>query len=87
MYGPLSPKQKYVRYDTTNHKSVYEDDIDDYVSNSEIIIGKNINNIRNRNEITLLEKKYSKYIPIELLVLLVISILIVLIGNAMGPVY
>ncbi len=80
-YAPLMPEKKYAGYDTTNNKSIYKDDIEKFVETSEIIIGKNINNIKNRNEIVQIEEKYSKNIPIELIVLLVASIVVILIGK------
>ena len=74
-------KKKYDHYDTNSSKSVYKDDIEKYLETSEIIIGKNIDNIKNRKEILQLEQKYSKYIPIELIVLLVMSIIMILVGK------
>jgi hypothetical protein len=81
LYSTIVPNKKYAGYDSTNYKSIYKDDIDDYVNKSEIIIGKNINNIKNRKEIEDLDKKYSKFIPIELIVILVLSLVMILIGN------
>lgn len=79
LYSPLMPEKKYAGYDSSKGKSIYKDDIDKFIETSEIIIGKNINNINNRKEILNMEEKYSKYIPIELISLLVLSIIIVLI--------
>lgn len=81
LYSPLVPEKKYAGYDSTNHKSIYTDDINKYTSTSEIIIGKNIDNIKNRKMIAELEEKYSKYIPMELLALLVLSIIMIVIGK------
>lgn len=81
LYSTIVPEQKYAGYDSTNHKSIYKDDIDKFVTTSEIIIGKNIDNIKNRKEIVELEEKYSKYIPTELIVLLVLSIIMILVGK------
>lgn len=81
LYSTITPKQKYAGYDFTNHKSIYKDDIDDFVSTSEIIIGKNIDNIKHRKEIIELEEKYSRYIPTELIVLLVLSVIMILVGK------
>ncbi len=81
LYSTIIPKKKYAGWDSTNGESIYKDDIDDYVSTGEIIIGKNTDNIKHRREIAELEKKYSKYIPIELIVLLVLSVIIILIGK------
>lgn len=81
LYSTITPKKKYSGWDSTNHKSIYKDDIDDYVSTSEIIIGKNTDNIKNRKEISELEEKYSKYIPTELIVLFVLSVIMILVGK------
>jgi hypothetical protein len=81
LYSSIVPEKKYAGYDTTNYKSIYKDDIEKYVETSEIIIGKNINNIKNRKEIIELEKKYSNYIPKELIVLLILSIVMILVGK------
>lgn len=81
LYSTIVPDKKYAGYDSTNYKSIYKDDIDDYVQKSEIIIGKNIDNVKNRKEIEELETKYSKYIPIEIMVILGLSLLVILIGK------
>ena len=81
LYSTIVPEKKYDHYDTNAGKSVYKDDIDKFVGTSEIIIGKNINNISHRKEIVSLEKKYSSYIPTELIALLVLSIIMILVGK------
>lgn len=81
LYSTIVPNKKYAGYDKTNYKSIYKDDVDDYIQKSEIIIGKNINNIKNRKEIEELEIKYSKYIPIEIIVTSVLSLLMILVGK------
>lgn len=81
LYSTIVPEKKYAGYDSTNYKSIYKDDIEKYVETSEIIIGKNIDNIKNRKEIVELEKKYSSYIPKELIALLVLSIVMILVGK------
>ncbi len=81
LYSTIVPEKKYAGYDSTNYKSIYKDDIEKFVETSEIIIGKNIGNIKNRKEIVELEKKYSSYIPKELIALLVLSIVMILVGK------
>lgn len=81
LYSSIVPEKKYAGYDTTNNRSIYKDDIDKFLETSEIIIGKNVDNIKNRKEIIELEKKYSRYLPVELVVLLVLSIVVVFIGK------
>ena len=48
LYSTIVPEKKYAGYDSTNYKSIYKDDIEKFVETSEIIIGKNIDNIKNR---------------------------------------
>ena len=81
LYSSIVPEKKYAGYDSKNYKSIYKDDIEKYVETSEIIIGKNIDNIKNRKEIVELEKKYSSYIPKELIALLILSIVMILVGK------
>lgn len=80
LYSTISPNRKFAGRDA-NYKSIYKDDINEYINKSEVIIGKNIDNIKKRKEIKLLEEKYSKYIPMELIILLVLSIIVVVIGK------
>ncbi len=76
LYSSIVPSKKYINYNTG-----YKDDIDKYINKAEVIIGKNVDNLKNRKEISDLESKYSKYIPIELGITLVISLLIILFRN------
>lgn len=81
LYSSIVPEKKYAGYDSTNYKSIYKDDIDSYTKSSEIIIGKNIDNLRCRKEIADLEEKYSKYIPKEIIAIIVLSLLMILLGK------
>ena len=80
LYKNIVPEKKYAGYDSTNYKSIYKDDIDKYVETSEILIGKNIDNLKDRKEIKALEKKYSSYLQNEIIALIVMSVVVVLIG-------
>lgn len=76
LYSTLIPNQKYERFDMNKNKSIYKDDTNEYLSKGEIIIGKNTKNIKKRKEIIRMEKKYNKYIPVELFILVIISIFV-----------
>ena len=76
----IIPDKKYAGYDTTEHKRIYKDDIDSFISTSEILIGKKVNNLRNREAIMTEYKKYKSRIPIELIALLTITIIVIIIG-------
>lgn len=80
-YSSINPKQKYAGYDTTNYKSIYKDDIDDYVNSSEILIGKNVDNLTCRKNIISYYEKYKKYIPYEIGVMILLSIIVLFLGK------
>ena len=84
LYSTIKPNQKYAGYDTTSHKSVYKDDIDDFVSKSEIIIGKNVDNLKNRAEIANLDEMYSKRLFTSILLIIVPAIIMIVVGFIMG---
>lgn len=81
LYKSITPEQKYAGYDSTNYKSIYKDDIDSYVQTSEILIGKNIDNLKCREEIMNCYTKYKKYIPYELGVMALLSIITLFLGG------
>lgn len=63
-----------------NIKKLREDEIDGYLSKSEVLIGKNVNNMDCRKTIIAYRDKYKKYIPYEIGVMVVISVIVVFIG-------
>ena len=76
LYKNIIPEQKYAGYDSNKGKSIYKDDIDKYLETSEILIGKNVDNLKCRKEIITSYNKYKKYLPYEIAILLLLSILI-----------
>lgn len=81
LYKSITPEQKYAGYDSTNHKSIYKDDIDKYVQTSEILIGKNVDNLKCRESIMEYYSKYKKYIPYEIGIMILFSIISLFLGN------
>lgn len=79
-YETIMPSKKYAGYDSTNNERIYEDDIDSFVSSSEILIGKKVNNLDYRRIIKKEYEKYSGLIPKELVALLIVTIFIIIIG-------
>ena len=77
-YTTIMPEKKYAGY--SDGHAVYKDDVDKFVGTSEILIGKKVNNLSNREQIQQEYNKYKKLIPKELLILLVMSIIIIIIG-------
>ncbi len=80
LYSKLIRDKKYVRYDIDSRKEIYEDNIEEYKLKAEILIGKNLNNLQYRKEIVDMQNKYQKYLPYELMVILVVSLIIVVIS-------
>ena len=78
-YEKISPRRVYDYYDTNKSKSVYKDDIKDFTSKSEILIGKNTNNLKCRKKIKKMYKKYKKILPYEIGIMLIISLLVIVI--------
>lgn len=76
LYKNINPKQKYVGYDKG---AIYKDDIDKFTNQSEVLIGKNINNIKSRKEIKEKYEKYKSFIPKELIALLIFSVIVIII--------
>ena len=79
LYSSLIPEQLYVKYDYENNRRIYTDDVDSYVNTSEVLIGKNFYNMKKRKEILELERKYKRFIPYELISILIISLIIIII--------
>lgn len=79
-YQPIQPRQKYDRYDTKNHQSVYTDDVTSYTETGEVQIGKNLRNDRHRRNIIRLEQRYSKLLIPELIVITVLSLTVLAIS-------
>jgi len=81
LYKTIIPNQKYVGYNSSSNKSIYKDDVENYINKCEVTIGHNINNIKIREVILEKEKMSTKMIFIELLVILIISIVVLFMGN------
>jgi len=72
------PEKRYAGY--SDGHAVSKDDIEKFVGTSEILIGKKVNNLTNREAIKREYEKYKGLIPIELFVLFIVSIIIIIIG-------
>lgn len=79
-YKTIMPDKKYAGYDYNKGGSIYEDDVEKFVGTSEILIGKKINNLANREKIQREYNKYKSLIPKELIALLIVSIIVIIIG-------
>ena len=76
LYEDLITDKKYAGYSIEKRKHIYVEDIDEYVSTGEILIGKNHGNLEKREMIKKLEEKYTKMLPYELLSIALISLVV-----------
>ena len=74
VYRPLLPESKYAGYNSSTYKSVYKDDVDDYLEHCEVHFGKFWDAEKRRTKI---EKIY-KVTKIILIVQLIISAILFL---------
>lgn len=81
LYKNISPEKKYTGYDSSNHKSIYKEDIDSYLRSGEILIGKNIDNLKCRETIMNYYTKYKIYIPYEIGMMILLSIITLFLAN------
>ena len=68
LYKNIVPNKKYSHYDKSSSKSVYVDNIEDYMEGDEVQIGKFANNGKNREIIEKMFKITNKVILVELLI-------------------
>ena len=80
-YKNIAPEQKYAGYDSNKSANLYKDDIDKYVTTSEILIGKNVHNLECEKKIKAYKEKYKKWIPYELGIMALISIVVLFLGG------
>lgn len=80
-YRNIVPEQKYVGYDLNKGKTIYKDDINKYVTTSEILIGKNVHNLECRKQIKRYKDKCQSWIPYELGILILFSIIVLFLGR------
>ena len=81
LYNSIVPDKKYSYYSTSEHRAIYEDDLEKFTNTSEILIGKNVDNLEKRRKILQMKSKYEEYLKYEIVILLIISILAILIGK------
>lgn len=72
IYRPLLPNTRYVGYDYSSSKSIYKDDIDEYVKHSEIHIGQFWDADQRRSKIEKIYKITIKIILVQLLISIVL---------------
>ena len=78
-YEPILPEQKSAGYDS-NFNHIYEDDIESFTNTSDILIGKKVNYLANRQKIREEYAKYKKLLPKELIALGILTVIVIIIG-------
>lgn len=79
LYKCIDMEKIYDGYDPNTFKSRYKSDKHSYINSSEVIIGKNIDNLSNRNKIKSLYNGKKKYIKFELIAIIAITLVLLLI--------
>ena len=78
-YSRIEPEKKSKGWDS-NGKRIYVDDTEDYISKSEILIGKNKNNLECRDYIKRTYARFKTFFLIELLIIGILSVIVVGMG-------
>ena len=68
LYKNIVPQKKYSHYDRSSNKSVYIDNVEDYIEGDEVHIGKFANNGRNRQIIEKMFKITNRVVLVEVLI-------------------
>jgi len=79
LYHSIVGRQRYAGYNKKTHQSMYRDDMDDYSSTAEVLIGSKVDGLRKRQKLDEYQKKFGKLILPELLVVLVASVIVYLV--------
>ena len=76
LYNTILPERKYVGYNSSNYKSIYKDDVDDYVANCEVHFGKYYNAQKNRDKIEKIYKITNKILLVQLVISIILFVLL-----------
>jgi len=68
LYKNIVPEKKYSHYDKSSRKSVYVDNLDEYIEGDEVHIGKFANNGKNRETIEKIYKVTKIIVMVELII-------------------
>lgn len=76
IYRPLLPSSKYAGYNHSTYKSVYKDDIDEYVDHCEVQFGKYWDAERRRSKIEKIYKITSKIVLAQLMISVILYLVL-----------
>lgn len=72
IYKPILPDTKYAGYNSSTYKSIYKDNIEDYVEHCEVHIGKYWDAAKRRNTIEKIYKVTSKIVLLQLVISIIL---------------
>ena len=76
IYRPLLPEAKYAGYNSSTYKSVYKDDIDNYIEHSEVHFGQFWDAEKRRTKIEKIYKITSKIVLVQLLISIILFLIL-----------
>ena len=76
LYHSIVGRQRYDGYNKRTHQSMYRDDMEDYSSTAEVLIGDKVDGLRKRQKLEDYQKRFGKLILPELLIVLVASAIV-----------
>ena len=76
LYKNILPKAKVSHYSRNVHRNVYVDNIENYISNNEVQIGKFANNGKNREIIEKIYKVTSKIVLVQLAISIILFLIL-----------
>ena len=76
LYKPLLPSTRYVGHDSSSHKAIYRDDLDEYMAHCEVQFGKFWDAKIRRNKIEKIYKITSKIVLAQLLISIILYLLL-----------
>ena len=76
LYKNILPKAKFSHYSRNVHRNVYVDNIENYISNNEVQIGKFANNGKNREIIEKIYKVTSKIVLVQLAISIILFLIL-----------
>lgn len=76
LYRSIVGKQKYEGYNKKTGQSVYGNDIENYSSTAEVLIGSRVGSMQTRKKLDGYSKRFGKLILPEMVVVLIVSIIV-----------
>ena len=72
IYQPIIPRQKYAGYDYSEKRTKYKDDVDEYITASEVHFGQYLDAEKRRNKIEKIYKISKKVVIIQIIISIIL---------------